>query len=357
MSTAVITPFITGRDSWPGGWVQARPQPARSVVRAAGPEPLVRLRDLHVAFDTGTHLVPVLHGVNLDVHRGETLGIVGESGCGKSVTWMAVMQLLGRRARIQGQILLGDDDIAACTEHEMTKVRGKRIAMIFQDPSSSLNPVQTIGRQVTEAVRLHQGLSGASARAEAVRLLDRVHIPAAEQRMRAWPHELSGGMNQRVMIAMALAGQPELLVADEPTTALDVTIQAQILDLLAEIQRDSGMGLVLISHDLGVISQVCDRVMVMYAGRVVEQASAEFLFAQPLHPYTRGLMAALPDLDGPIKRLESIPGTVPSPLALPAGCAFAPRCDQAFSMCQENRPNLYPVSAGGHEAACWRIQP
>src|SRR5690606_22175840 len=210
----------------------------------------------------------VLHGVDLKVHGGETLGIVGETGCGKSVTWMAALGLLGKRARTSGEVLLQRENIVAYSEREMTRVRGKRIAMIFQDPSSSLNPVQTLGRQLTEVLRLHRGLRGAAAKAEAVRLLDRVHIPSAAQRLRAWPHELSGGMNQRVMIAMALAGEPELLVADEPTTALDVTIQAQILDLLQSLQRESGMGLVLISHDLGVISQVCDRVMVMYAGRV-----------------------------------------------------------------------------------------
>src|SRR5690606_11643891 len=258
--------------------------------------PLLQIRDLKVAFDDGTHLIPVLHGVDLELRRGETLGVVGESGCGKSVTWMAVMQLLGSRARIDGEILLSGENIANLPEKGMTPIRGGRIAMIFQDPSSSLNPVKTIGAQMVEAVRLRRGLTGAAARAEAVRLLDRVHIPGAEQRMRAWPHELSGGMNQRVMIAMALAGQPDILVADEPTTALDVTIQAQILDLLQALQRDTGMGMVLISHDLGVIAQVCNHVAVMYAGSVVERASADDLFAQPRHPYTQGLMAALPDL-------------------------------------------------------------
>lgn len=352
MTSAVLTRFVGG-----SGWERER-QAARhytaSAARSADTAPtLLQIRNLEVAFDTGTHLIPVLHGVNMSLNRGETLGVVGESGCGKSVTWMAVMRLLGARARLGGQILLDGEDLLALPERAMPRVRGKRIAMIFQDPAASLNPVKTIGKQLIESVVLHQGLRGEAARQEAIRLLDRVHIPSAEQRMKAWPHELSGGMNQRVMIAMALAGQPELLVADEPTTALDVTIQAQILDLLQELQRDTGMGLVLISHDLGVIAQVCDRVMVMYAGRVVEQAPSETLFEAARHPYTRGLMAALPDLDGPIKRLESIPGTVPSPLNMPKGCSFAPRCIHAHDLCNEAAPGLLPVGTH-HHSACWR---
>ena len=355
MTSAVITPFLNGRERWAEMGPVSMPHIATSVVTPASSASLLRIRDLHVSFDTGSHLVPVLHGVNLDLHRGETLGVVGESGCGKSVTWMAVLRLLGKRARIRGEISLNGEDIAGLSEREMTRVRGKRIAMIFQDPSSSLNPVQTVGRQIIEAIGLHQGLRGAQARAEAVRLLDRVQIPSADQRLRAWPHELSGGMNQRVMIAMALAGQPELLVADEPTTALDVTIQAQILDLLQDLQRETGMGLVLVSHDLGVISQVCDRVMVMYAGRVVEQASAQQMFASAQHPYTQGLMAALPDLDGPVTRLQAIAGTVPSPMALPTGCSFAPRCARAMSVCEQSRPALHPVGNSDHAVACWGV--
>lgn len=316
---------------------------------------MLRIRDLKVSFDNGTHLVPVLHGVDMEVRRGETLGVVGESGCGKSVTWMAVMQLLGKRARIEGEITLGGKNIANLPEKAMTGIRGNRIAMIFQDPSSSLNPVKTIGSQLMETVTLHQGLKGHAARAEAIRLLDKVRIPSADQRMRSWPHELSGGMNQRVMIAMALAGQPELLVADEPTTALDVTIQAQILDLLEELQRDTGMGLVVISHDLGVIAQVCDRVMVMYAGRVVEKAQANRLFNNAAHPYTQGLIGALPDLDGPIKRLVAIPGTVPSPMAMPSGCSFAPRCSHRMQRCDLEQPRLVAWQ-DDHLTACWRLQ-
>jgi len=363
MTTAVISHFVGHRKSWEE---QSRPV---GLTRAVAPEKtgssqeaLLSIRDLRVSFDTGSHLVPVLHGVDLDLLRGETLGVVGESGCGKSVTWMAVMRLLGNRARISGQIRLEGEDISRFDERAMTRVRGNRIAMIFQDPSSSLNPVQTIGRQLTEAIRLHQGLRGDAARAEAVRLLERVNIPSARTRLSAWPHELSGGMNQRVMIAMALAGQPELLVADEPTTALDVTIQAQILDLLQDLQKETGMGLVLISHDLGVIAQVCDRVMVMYAGRVVEQAPATALFTQPRHPYTRGLMAALPDLDGPVSRLRAIAGTVPSPTALPKGCSFAPRCQARTTLCEESRPGLLLALPEGHvndehTVACWEARP
>ncbi|HLU00686.1 MAG TPA: ABC transporter ATP-binding protein [Burkholderiaceae bacterium] len=351
---AVLTPFVDH-----SGWKEHRIRPSvRSLLEGiktphSEETPLLQIRKLRVAFDNGTHLIPVLRGVDMELRRGETLGVVGESGCGKSVTWMAVMQLLGSRARIEGEILLNGRNIANLPEKDMTSIRGGRIAMIFQDPSSSLNPVKTIGSQLLEAVKLHQGLTGSSARAEAIRLLDRVHIPGAGQRMRAWPHELSGGMNQRVMIAMALAGQPDILVADEPTTALDVTIQAQILDLLQELQRDTGMGMVLISHDLGVIAQVCNHVAVMYAGSVVERASADDLFAQPRHPYTQGLMAALPDLEGPIRRLEAIPGTVPSPTAMPQGCSFAPRCKHRMSRCEQEMPAL-ASTVPAHLAACWR---
>ncbi len=355
MTSAVITPFLNGRERLADAGPAYRHHIRTSVATAESPPSLLRIRDLHVSFDTGSHLIPVLHGVNLDLRRGETLGVVGESGCGKSVTWMAVLRLLGKRSRIRGQILLNGEDVSGFSEREMTRIRGKRIAMIFQDPSSALNPVQTVGRQIVEAIGLHQGLRGSQARAEAVRLLDRVQIPSAAQRLRAWPHELSGGMNQRIMIAMALAGQPELLVADEPTTALDVTIQAQILDLLQDLQRETGMGLVLVSHDLGVISQVCDRVMVMYAGRVVEQAGAQQMFASPKHPYTQGLMAALPDLDGPVKRLRAIGGTVPSPMALPTGCSFAPRCARALSVCEQSRPVLHPAGNADHAVACWGV--
>nr|MBF0684944.1 ABC transporter ATP-binding protein [Pseudomonas sp.] len=314
--------------------------------------PLISVRDLCVSFDTGTEFVPVLHGVNLDIHRGESLGIVGESGCGKSVTWMAVLGLLGPRAHISGEITLHGTPITPGSQQAMRAIRGKRIAMIFQDPASSLNPVHRVGSQVTEAVRLHRGLRGAAARAEAIRLLDRVRIPHAAERMQAYPHELSGGMNQRVMIAMALAGEPDLLVADEPTTALDTTIQAQIIALLREIRDDEGMALALISHDLGVIADVSDHVMVMYAGRIVEQAPSSVLFRQPQHPYTQGLLAALPDLEAPPRRLASIPGIVPEPGRLPQGCSFAPRCSRVAAACRSAAASTLRRVAPDHHVAC-----
>lgn len=354
MTEAILTRFVAPQPWQPA--TKMASQLVRQTIRSVEQEqtpPLLRIRDLKVSFDNGTHLVPVLHGVDMELGRGETLGVVGESGCGKSVTWMAVMQLLGKRARIEGEISLAGENIANLPEKAMTGIRGSRIAMIFQDPSSSLNPVKTVGKQLMETVTLHQGLKGQAARAEAIRLLDRVHIPSADQRMRSWPHELSGGMNQRVMIAMALAGKPELLVADEPTTALDVTIQAQILDLLQELQRETGMGLVVISHDLGVIAQVCDRVMVMYAGRVVEKAKSDSLFKNAAHPYTQGLIGALPDLEGPIKRLVAIPGTVPSPTAMPSGCSFAPRCVHRMHRCEYEQPRLAAIQRD-HLTACWK---
>ena len=333
--------------------LEAAPQrvaPSQPPASASSPA-LLRIRDLHVSFDDGRHQVAVLHGIDLEIARGESVGIVGESGCGKSVTWLAVLGLLGPRARTRGLIELDGQAIDALRGDALAPIRGKRIAMIFQDPSSSLNPVHRIGQQLIEALRLHRGLRGAAAQAEALRLLDRVHIPSAAQRLGAYPHELSGGMNQRVMIAMALAGAPDLLIADEPTTALDATIQAQILELLREIQRDSGMALALISHDLGVIAEVCDRVLVMYAGRVVEQAPARALFHQARHPYSRGLLAALPDLAAPQRRLQAIAGSVPEPGRLPSGCSFRPRCSQTQTSCAATVPPLVQV-APAHHAAC-----
>ncbi|WP_217895515.1 ABC transporter ATP-binding protein [Oceanibaculum nanhaiense] len=327
---------------------------ARPAETTTGGDPLVRIAGLTVAFDDGKRHVPVLHGIDLEVRPGETIGIVGESGCGKSVTWLAVLRLLGKKARIGGTVSLDGAPIIDFSDRSMARIRGKRIAMIFQDPASSLNPVHRIGQQLTEALALHRGLTGQAAKAEAIRLLDRVHIPNPGQRLNAYPHELSGGMNQRVMIAMALAGEPDLLIADEPTTALDATIQAQILDLLREIRRDSGMAMALISHDLGVIADICERVMVMYAGRVVESAPTKQLFANPSHPYTRGLLAALPDLDAPQRRLEAIPGTVPEPGKLPGGCSFRPRCVHAEESCGAEVPGLGFIEKT-HQVACLKV--
>ena len=307
---------------------------------------LVALRGLRVAFDG----VPALHGIDLDVMPGEAVGLVGESGCGKSVTWLAALGLLPGRASVTGSVTLAGTELLGAAPRVLDRVRGGRIAMIFQDPASSLNPVHRIGTQVAEAVALHQGVARGAARAEAKRLLDQVGMPDAARRMDAYPHELSGGQNQRVMIAMALAGRPELLVADEPTTALDVTIQAQILELLAELRRTTGMALVLISHDLGVVAETCERVAVMYAGRIVEEAPVETLFADPRHPYTQGLLGALPPIEGPRRPLASIPGGVPEPWAMPPGCAFAPRCPKHLAVCDVAPPAL--VAREGRADAC-----
>ncbi|AJE47833.1 ABC transporter ATP-binding protein [Celeribacter indicus] len=299
---------------------------------------LIEIRDLRVAFDG----VPVLHGIDLDVAPGEAVGLVGESGCGKSVTWLAALGLLPSRASVSGSVRLGDTDLSGAPQAKLETVRGGRIAMIFQDPSSALNPVLKVGRQLCEALRLHRGLTGRAARAEALRLMDLVGIPDAAGRFSLYPHEFSGGQCQRLMIAMALAGEPELLVADEPTTALDATIQAQVLDLLSRLRAEMNMALVFISHDLGAVAQVCERVHVMYAGRIVEQGPVDLLFDQPHHPYTRGLFDAIPRLHGPRTPLVPIPGTVPDPRKLPSGCAFAPRCARARRFCDEEAPRLLP---------------
>lgn len=281
--------------------------------------PLVEIAGLTVDFEKDGRLSRAVDAIDLTVAPGEAVGIVGESGSGKSVTWLAALGLLPARARIRGSVRLDGQQLIAAAPHLLEQVRGKRIAMIFQDPSSCLNPVHRIGWQLVEALKLHRRLGAASAQAEALRLLDQVGIADAGRRLGDFPHQLSGGLNQRVMIAMALAGQPDLLVADEPTTALDATIQAQILGLLGGIRRDTGMAMVLISHDLGVVAENVNRVAVMYAGRLVEEALATDLFGTARHPYTQGLLAALPTLTGPRRRLAAIPGTVPEPGEAPAG--------------------------------------
>jgi len=316
----------------------------------AASAPLVEIRDLTVAFDG----VRVLHGIDMTIARGEAVGLVGESGSGKSVTWLAALGLLPRKAVVRGSVRLDGTEILGASPAALDRVRGGKVAMIFQDPASALNPVLRLGRQVGEALAIHRGLSGAALRVEAKRLFDLVGIPDSARRLDAYPHELSGGQNQRVMIAMALAGNPDLLVADEPTTALDATIQAQILDLLQRIRRETGMALVLISHDLGAISETCERVGVMYAGRIVEEASADDLFARPLHPYAQGLLDALPTLEGGRRRLDPIRGTVPEPWNLPPGCPFAPRCPHHIAACDAAVPPL-AVEAPARRAACIRI--
>ena len=310
----------------------------------------MRIRGLDVRFGDS----PALRGIDLDIGAGEAVGLVGESGCGKSVTWLAALGLLPGTAVVRGSVTLAGQELVGAGPAVLDGVRGGRIAMIFQDPASALNPVQRVGRQVGEALTLHRGMDARRARAETRRLLDLVGIPNAGQRIDAYPHEMSGGQNQRVMIAMALAGQPELLVADEPTTALDATIQAQILDLLRRLQADFGMALVLISHDLGVVADMCSRVGVMYAGRIVEQAPTAQLFARPAHPYTQGLLGALPDMVGPRRRLSAIPGGVPEPWNLPVGCAFAPRCDRTVAACA-TQPGFAHIGPG-HDAACVNVR-
>jgi peptide/nickel transport system ATP-binding protein len=321
------------------------------VAQSSG-QPLVRIESLCVAFDG----VPVLHGIDLTVAPGEALGLVGESGSGKSVTWLAALGLLPSKASVTGRVTLDGQGLLGAPPATLSQVRGGRIAMIFQDPASALNPVLSIRRQICEALALHRALSGAAAVAEARRLLDLVGIPDAARRLSAYPHEFSGGQNQRIMIAMALAGQPDLLIADEPTTALDATIQAQILELIQQVRRETGMALVLISHDLGVVADVCDRVAVMYAGRIVEEASADELFRAPFHPYAQGLIGALPPLDGERRRLTAIPGTVPDPRDLPPGCSFAPRCGRATPDCRSWSAVLTPRGAQ-RRVACLHAGP
>lgn len=303
---------------------------------------LVEMRGLTVSFDG----VQVLHGIDFDIRRGEAVGLVGESGCGKSVTWLAALGLLPGKAEVKGSVRVDGREILGCSRQVLEEVRGKRIAMIFQDPSSALNPVLRIGRQISEALAIHRDLRGAVAKAEALRLMDLVGIPDARRRFDLFPHEFSGGQCQRLMIAMALAGQPDLLVADEPTTALDATIQAQILDLLIALRAETGMATIFISHDLGAVSEVCERACVMYAGRIVEQGDIGALFANPRHPYTRGLFDAIPRLDGARQRLMPIAGTVPHPAELPQGCAFSPRCSNVAGDCRTHGPRLSRMEDG-----------
>ncbi len=315
---------------------------------------VLEIRDLVTEFRTDAGLVRAVDGVSFEIPARTTLGVVGESGSGKSVTALSVMRLIAPPGRIAGgSIHYAGQDLATLAPEAMRKIRGNRIAMIFQEPMTSLNPVFTAGDQVAEAVRLHQGLSRAAARQAAIDMFRLVGIPSPEDRVDSFPHQLSGGMRQRVMIAMALACKPDLLIADEPTTALDVTIQAQILELLRSLQKELGMSILLITHDLGVVAETCDEVVVMYAGRVVERARTEVLFAAPRHPYTAGLLRSVPaygDGDEARTRLVEIPGMVPSLLALPPGCRFADRCPGVQARCRTEEPAL--VSLGASSVRC-----
>ncbi len=319
-------------------------------------EPLLEVRELRTHFDTLAGPVRSVDGVSFTVRAGQTLGVVGESGCGKSVTALSVLRLVPTPpARIRGTVSLRGIDLLTLSEAEMRKIRGNCISMIFQEPMTSLNPVLTVGRQIAETVQLHQRLGRADALKRAVEMLRVVQIPEPERRVNEYPHQLSGGMRQRVMIALALACNPEVLIADEPTTALDVTIQAQILDLIKRLQKELGMGVVMITHDLGVVAESCDRVIVMYAGRKVEEADVVALFDRPLHPYTRALMASMPSMNSTGTRLAEIPGMVPSPHELGRGCAFAARCPHANARCAAQTPAL-TEEGQGHAVACFAVE-
>lgn len=317
---------------------------------------LLQVEGLITEFDTDEGRVRAVDGVSFSLGAGETLGIVGESGCGKSVTAQSIMRLLPQPMGqiVGGRIMFQGEDLLQLPLESMRRIRGARIGMVFQEPMTALNPVHTIGRQLTEVILLHKKVTAQQALQQAVDMLDKVGIPAPDIRMGEFPHQLSGGMRQRVVIAMALACQPDLLIADEPTTALDVTIQAQILELIQDLQRDMGMAVILITHDLGVIAETSQNVVVMYAGKVAEHGSVYDIFDRPTHPYTQGLLASIPRLDStPKSKLTIIPGMVPGLLDLPPGCRFANRCPHRADICDKQVPPLEPV-APGHEAACLR---
>jgi peptide/nickel transport system ATP-binding protein len=337
-----------------GGIAQVDAGRAWSTV-ASDLQPLLDVVGLQTTFATDGGLVPAVDGVHFTIARGETLGMVGESGCGKSVTALSIMRLIRPPGRIAaGKIHLEGRDILALPAREMRRIRGNEIAMIFQEPMTSLNPVMTLGAQVAEAIRLHQGLGRRAAWERAVEMLRQVEIPDPEQRAKSYPHQVSGGMRQRVMIAMAMSCTPRLLIADEPTTALDVTIQAQILELLHELRARTGMATLLITHDLGIVAEQANNVVIMYAGRIVERASVREIFDRPLHPYTVGLLASVPGIGGPRRRLDAIPGVVPDLLDLPSGCRFRDRCARAVGECAVVDPPLEEKSPG-HVVACIRV--
>ncbi|WP_046113086.1 ABC transporter ATP-binding protein [Aquincola tertiaricarbonis] len=327
---------------------------------ASTPPPLLDVRDLRITLATAHGPVDAVRDVSFTLARGETLGLIGESGSGKSITALALMGLLPERARVQGQVLLEGQDLATLDDAALCRVRGARIGMVFQEPMTALNPLHTIGRQIAEPLRLHKGLGAAAARAEALRLMERVQLPQAARRLDAYPHQLSGGQRQRVVIAIALACGPQLLIADEPTTALDATIQREVLSLIAGLVAEDGMGLLLISHDLGVMAASVQRLMVMYGGTVVEQGPAEALFLHRAHPYTRGLFEARPRLglrngaERRTLRLPALPGRVPELHLLPPGCPFNDRCAWAIDDCRQALPPRLAV-APGHDARCIRL--
>lgn len=318
-------------------------------------EPLLEIRNLKTCFYTEDGVVPAIENVSFSLDKGETIGIVGESGSGKSVTALSVMRLIPNPpGRIEcGEIIFEGENLLEKRMDQMRGIRGNDIAMIFQEPMTSLNPVLTVGDRIMEAILLHQKLSKQDAKDKAVHMLRLVGIPSPERRVNDYPHQMSGGMRQRVMIAMALSCNPKLLIADEPTTALDVTVQAQILELMMALKDDLGTSVMLITHDLGVIAETADKVVVMYAGNVVEKAGVRELFREPAHPYTMGLLGSIPKLNEDSKRLQSIEGVVPSPFNMPKGCRFSPRCGHAMDICREREP-VFAKIADGHHVSCWK---
>ena len=317
---------------------------------------LLEIRDLQTSFFTSDGEVRAVNGVTFSIEAGKTMGLVGESGCGKSVTALSVIQLLtkGTGRIVGGEILYEGQNIAAFSEERMRSIRGNDISMIFQEHMTSLNPVFSVGEQIAEAVRIHQKLNRREARNRAIEMLRLVKIAEPEKRLNDYPHQMSGGMRQRVMIAMALSCNPKLLIADEPTTALDVTIQAQILELISELQEQLGMAVLMITHDLGVVAEQADEVAVMYAGKIIEHATPETIFANPKHPYTVGLMKSIPGMGTPGRRLDTIPGVVPSPLNWPTGCRFRTRCKDAGDVCAGMQPELIEIEPG-HSVACLKV--
>ena len=314
---------------------------------------LLSIRNLRTYFFTEDGIVKAVDGISLEIDKKEAVGLVGESGCGKTVTALSIMRLVPPPGKIvSGKILFKGEDLLKKSEDEMRKIRGNRISMIPQDSVSSLNPVLTIGEQIAEVIRLHQGLNRREAKRKVVEMLELVGIPSPSKRMNEYPHQLSGGMRQRVMIAMALACNPELIIADEPTTALDVTIQAQILDVMKNMIKEFGCSLLLITHDFGVVAEMCDKVIVMYAGNIVEYAHTKALFKNPKHPYTHGLLNSIPKIDANIKRFKAIDGTVPNLIDPPAGCKFHPRCPYAREICSKQKPQIVEVEPG-HFVSCW----
>ena len=315
---------------------------------------ILEIKNLHTYFYTDSGVIKSVDGVDIELREGTTLGIVGESGSGKSVTALSVMGLLmGTTGKVaEGEILFEGRDLTKLDDEERRKMRGEKISMIFQEPMTSLNPVMKIGDQITECILMHNNISKQEAWDKAVEMLKLTGVPRVERMMKEYPFQLSGGQRQRVMIAMALVCKPKILIADEPTTALDVTIQAQILDLMENLKQKTGTSILFITHDLGVVAEVCDDVVVMYSGRVVEKGDVRSIFASPSHPYTKGLLASIPKLGECAEELESIPGNVPNPKYIPQGCKFAPRCSCAFDKCREEEPGFYDVGEG-HMSRCW----